>query len=66
MNQLYVYINPLPLGPPSTHPIPPLQVNTEHQAELPALRMDGLLHLWLDYVRKGSEEKIPDYIIEKH
>ena len=35
VNQLYVYICPLPLGPPSRHSIPPLWVITEHRAELP-------------------------------
>ena len=33
---MYIYIYPLPLGPPSPH-IPPIQVITEHQAELPVL-----------------------------
>ena len=36
VNQLYVYIYPLPLEPPSP-PIPPRQVITEHRAELPVL-----------------------------
>ena len=39
VNQLYVYIYPLPLGPPS-HPMPPFhpsKVTTEHRAELPIL-----------------------------
>ena len=37
MNQLYIniYIQPSILTFPSTFPIPPLQVITEHQAELP-------------------------------
>lgn len=35
MNELNVYINPLPLWKlPLTHSIPPLQVTAEHQAEL--------------------------------
>ena len=35
VNQLYVYIYPFPLGPPSQHPspIPPIWVIREHQAE---------------------------------
>ena len=37
VNQLYVYIYSLPLGPPSHPPIPLIQVTTEHQGELPAL-----------------------------
>ena len=39
MNQLHIYIYLLPLEPPShpPTPIPPLQVITEHQAELPVL-----------------------------
>ena len=38
VNQLYVYIYPLSLGPPSHFaPIPPLEVITEHWAELPEL-----------------------------
>ena len=36
-NQLYVYIYPFPLGPPSHPSIPPIQVTTEHRAELPVL-----------------------------
>ena len=36
VNQLQVYIYPLPLEPPIP-PIPPTQVITEHQAELPVL-----------------------------
>ena len=36
MNQLHVYVCPLPPGPPS-HPIPPSQVITDHRAELPVL-----------------------------
>ena len=32
-NQPYVYTYSLPLDPPSTLPIPPFQVITEHQAE---------------------------------
>ena len=34
VNQIYVYIRPLPLGPPSHHHIPPFEVTSEHQAEL--------------------------------
>ena len=35
VNQLYVYIYSLLLGPPShPHPIPPIQVTTEHRADL--------------------------------
>ena len=40
MNQMYVYIYPLPLESPSHAPhslIPPLKVITEHRAELPVL-----------------------------
>ena len=38
VNQLYVYVYPLSLGPPSHFaPIPPLEVITEHWAELPEL-----------------------------
>ena len=39
VNQLSVYIYPLPLGSPSLPPPPiqPIQVITEHQAELPVL-----------------------------
>ena len=38
LNQLWVYIYPLPLEPPSHPPsISPLRVITEHQAELPVL-----------------------------
>ena len=38
VNQLCVYIYPLPLGPPShPTPIPPIQVVTEHRTELPVL-----------------------------
>ena len=38
VNQLYVYLYPLPLGPPSPPtPFPPIQVITEHRAELPVL-----------------------------
>ena len=38
VNQLYVYIYTLPLGPPSYPPAPlPLQAITEHWAELPVL-----------------------------
>ena len=37
VNQLYVYLYPLPLGPPShPHPIPPIQVVTGHRTKLPA------------------------------
>ena len=35
VNQLHVY--PLPLEPPSSHPIPHPQVITEHRAVLPIL-----------------------------
>ena len=40
VNQLYVYIYPhisSLLRPPPTLPIPPLQVDTKHQADLPVL-----------------------------
>ena len=37
VNQLYVYLYPLPLGPPSHPSIPPIQFITEHRAELPVL-----------------------------
>ena len=37
VNQLYVYICPLPLGPPSSAPTPSIQVITEHRAEFPVL-----------------------------
>ena len=37
MSQLYVYIFPLPLERPTHTTIPPMQVTTEHQAELPVL-----------------------------
>ena len=41
VNQLYVYLYPLPLGLPSHHPSPPSgpsrSVVTEHRAELPVL-----------------------------
>ena len=37
VNQLYIYIYPLPLGPPSHPGIPFIQVITEHRAELPVL-----------------------------
>ena len=37
VNQLYVYTYSLPLQPPSHSPIPPIQVITEHRAELPVL-----------------------------
>ena len=37
VSQLCVCIYPLPLELPSAHPIPPLWVITEHQAEFPVL-----------------------------
>ena len=37
VNQLYVYIYPLPLEAPSHTLIPPFWVITEHRAELPVL-----------------------------
>ena len=47
VNQLYVYLYPLSLGPLSHHPpIPPIQVTTEHRAELPVLYSMFLLAIY--------------------
>ena len=48
VNQLYVYIHTFPLGPP-TYPLtpPPLQVITEHWAELPVLYSSFPLAIYL-------------------
>ena len=49
MNQLCVYLYPLPLEPPSGPPIPPFQVTTEHRAELPVLHSGFPLPLCFTY-----------------
>ena len=49
MNQAYVYIFPLPLEPLSHPRISPLQVITEHQAELPVWYSTFLLFIYFTY-----------------
>ena len=41
VNQLYAYIQPLPIRPPSLHPMPPIKAITEHGS---ALQPSSLLY----------------------
>ena len=63
MNQLNVYIYPLPLGPPShSTAIPPLYVITEHRAELPVLHSRFPLAIYFTYGSVYTSISISQFI----
>ena len=65
VNRLHVYIYPLPLGTPPP-PIPPIQVTTEHPAELPALYSGFPLALCFTHGRVFMSVPISQFIPSPH